>query len=408
MANLLEGVRVIEMGTHVAVPKAARLLAEWGADVIKVENPSPDPYRYTVPTGYGVPSEDGNSPIWENENSNKRDICLNLKNPDAMAVMHKLLADADIFLCNTRPKSLVKMGLDYDSLKKKYPRLICAYFSGFGEEGPDKDRPGFDVSAFWGRSGALTEWPYAEYAPFKPTPGFGDGATGSMLLAGVLAALYRREKTGKGERVSTSLFGAALWYQSTAIVRGQPGWCDQIFPASRVNIQPFSPLFQSKDGKWFLLAVSRWPQDASAAFKALGLDEYASDPRIADQKTATQHCKELMPIIEKRIGELDSDTLNKNLTAVDANFSMLATIYDLYQDEQAFANNYIYEQTLASGKKVVLPRTPVRFESSPDLPSRWAPMLGEHTAEILGSLGYSAEEIKKMSEEKAVVCYQKK
>lgn len=408
MANLLEGVRVIEMGTHVAVPKAARLLAEWGADVIKVENPTADPYRYVIPTLYQVPVDDGGAPIWENENSNKRDICLNLKNPDALTVMNKLLATADIFLCNARPKGLVKMGLDYETLKEKYPRLICAYFSGFGEEGPDKDRPGFDVSAFWSRSGALTEWPYEEHGPFKPTPGFGDGASGSMLLAGVLAALYRREKTGRGDRVSTSLYGSALWYQSTAIVRGQPEWCTQKLPVSRTHILPLSPLYRSKDGRYFMISVTKWDKEVPAILRVLKLDEYIDDPRFANTKEALAHSEELIAILDKRFGELDSDYLNQGLTSIDANFSMLATIYDLCHDEQAFANDYLYEQTLAGGKKVVLPRTPVHFASSPELPKNLAPLLGEHTEEILEHLGYSAAEIQAMAEEKAIVCYQKK
>lgn len=406
MAKLLEGIKVIEMGTHVAVPKAARLMAEWGAEVIKVENPSGDPYRNTIPTFWGLPVEDGNAPIWENENSNKQDICLNLKNPDALDILHKLLEDADVFLCNTRPKSLEKMGLDYEALKQRYPRLICAYFSGFGEEGPDKDRPGFDVTAFWARCGALTEWPYAEHGPFKPTAGFGDGATGSMLLAGVLAALYRREKTGKGERVATSLYGTALWYNSTGVVRGQPQYQSKV-PQSRIGQLPFSPLFRSKDGDWFMMSITRWPTEGDNVLKALGLDEYVGDPRLASSAIGREHSGEIIPILDARFAELSTEEIVAALSAVDANFSKLSNVYDLYEDEQAWANDYLYEQTMASGKKVVLPRTPVKFTEDSELPRNLAPMLGEHTAAILAGLGYSEEQIQAMEADKAVVCYRK-
>ena len=405
MSDLLKGIRVIEMGTHVPVPKAARLLAEWGADVIKVENPHGDPYRSAIPALWGMPATDGNAPIWENENSNKRDICLDLKQPAALEAMHKLLAGADIFLCNTRPKSLVKMGLDHDTLKQRYPRLICAYFSGSGQEGPDKDRPGFDVTAFWARSGALTEWCFEEAGPFKPTPGFGDGATGAMLLSGVLAALYHREKTGKGDRISTSLFGAALWYNSTGIVFGQPQF-HMARPVSRNKNQlPTGPLYKSKDGDYFMLTFDNYAKDMPKILQAIGLSPYWEDPRFKDAPTARANCDTLIPLFDARFAELGTQELVENLRALDINFSKLSTIYDLYKDEQAWANDYIYEQTMAGGGKVVLPRTPVHFASSPDLPKNLAPLLGEHTGEILRDLGYTDEQIAGLAESKAVVCH---
>lgn len=406
MAKLLEGIRVVELGTHVAVPKAARLMSEWGADVIKVESPTGEAYRSSVPALWQLPMEDDNNPIFENENSGKRSICLDLKNPEGQTALYKLLETADVFLTNTRPKPLSKLGLDYQTLKAKYPKLIYAHFSGFGEMGPDKDRPGFDVTAYWARSGVLTEWALSDSIPSKPTPGFGDGTVGSLLLAAILAALYHREKSGEGECINASLLGAALWYNSTGVVQGQPQY-GKTFPKPRVPDRPFNPLYKTQDGDWILLSVPDWNEKYPGILRLLGLGSYIEDPRFANAAVAREHSHEIVPLLDEAFGKIDTVTLLKGLVEMDVNHSKLANSAELYKDEQAWANGYLYEHTLECGEKVVLPRPPIKFAGMPDEPGRRAPHLGEHSAELLTELGYSAEALVKAAESGGVVQYRK-
>ncbi|MDR1320971.1 MAG: CoA transferase [Gracilibacteraceae bacterium] len=394
MAKLLSGIRVVELGTYVAVPKAARLMSEWGAEVIKVEPPKGEAYRKDIPAIWQLPHSEDNNPIFENENSSKQSLCLDLKDPAAKEIMYKLLETADVFLTNTRPKPLAKLGIDYESLKEKFPRLIYGHFSGFGDSGPDKDRPGFDVTSFWARGGMLTEWSLAESTPNKPTPGFGDGATSSMLVSGILAALYNREKTGKGEMIRVSLLGAALWYNSTGVVQGQPQY-GKVYPAPRIPCRVFNPLFKTKDNDWLLLSVPDYAAKYQGILKLLGLEKYVEDPRFQSMGASQEHSPELMPILDEAFGKMATADLLKGLVALDVNHSKLANPADLYKDEQAWANGYLYEQTMGSGDKVVLSRPPVRFASMADEPGRRAPYLGEHSVEIMTRLGYTMEEINK-------------
>ena len=211
MSNHLEGIRVVELGTHVAVPKAARIMADWGAEVIKVEPPKGEPWRYVGP-GYEMPAGPDNNPIFEVENINKKSVALNLKTPEGQAVMKTLIRSADVFITNTRTKALEKLGLSYEALREECPGLIYVHFGAFGQKGPEKDFPGFDIASFWAKSRPLVEWALAADKPFKPQPGFGDGACGAIMLDGILAALIKRGRTGRGEHIQTSLYSAALWY----------------------------------------------------------------------------------------------------------------------------------------------------------------------------------------------------
>jgi len=407
MPKLLDDLRVVELGTHVAVPKTARILAEWGAEVIKVEAPKGEPYRINAPLQWQLPCQDDNNPIFENENSNKQSLCLNLKTPEGKEIMYRLLDTADIFLSNTRQKALNKLGFDYDTLKARNPKLICAYFTGYGENGPDKDSPGFDVASFWARSGVLTEWALKESIPSKPTPGFGDGATSSLLLAGVLAALHNREKTGMGDRIDLSLYGAALWYNSTGVVLGQKQY-NQTFPKPRIPDRLFNPIYKTRDGDWLLISMPNWEERWEAVFKIIGLERFIGDERLTHTNTARKHSEFFIPLVTEAIGNMDTKTLLEKLKEADVVHSKLANPAELTEDEQAWANDYLFEQTLECGEKVVLPRPPVHFDSLPLPDFNRAPHLGEHSYAILAQLGYSEEDIRKYMENGGVIQYRKK
>ena len=248
MFKPLEGVKVIDLTYFVAGPGAARILADWGADVIKVEPSFGDPGRGTGAT-MSCPIEKGCNPFYTAYNANKRGLSLNLKSEEGKAVLYKLLETADVFLSSYRTGALKRLGLDYGSLSQKFPHLIWAQINGFGDFGPAKDNAGFDTVAFWARSGAMIDITEKDTSPVNPLIGFGDATTSCSLAGGISAALYQKAKTGKGCKVMISLFAQAIWSESAGMVSTQYG--DE-YPKTRLN--PGSPVmdtFKSADDKWF-------------------------------------------------------------------------------------------------------------------------------------------------------------
>ena len=238
----LLGYKVIELSTFVAAPSCGRLLRDWGADVIKVESGKGDAWRYHGST-HRVTSTEEENPMFDLVNAGKKSVVVDLKSAEGKAVLYDLLSDADIFLTNTRAKSLRKLGLDYESLKERFPKLIYASVTGFGEEGPETDKPGFDLVAYWGNSGFLNDLSIdtgTSYPILAPT-GIGDVTCGTALFGGICAALLGRERTGKGDYVTISLFGGAIWIMSFMYLRAQQRYGDP-FPKHREETPPLLSL----------------------------------------------------------------------------------------------------------------------------------------------------------------------
>nr|WP_312576891.1 CoA transferase [Sedimentibacter sp.] len=402
MNKPLEGVRVIEMGTHVAVPKAARMMADWGAEVIKVEPPKGEAWR-TIGRAWQLPYQSDNNPVFQPENANKKSISIDMKTEEGKNIMHDLLSTADVFITNTRLKALKGLEMDYDAIKVKFPKLIYAHFTGFGDVGPDKDRAGFDTAAFWARSGALVDWSIKEGTPFKPQPGFGDGATGSILLSGILAALYKREKTGTGEKISISLYGSALWYNSTGIIMGQPQY-GHIFPKSRyAAFSPFTPLYKTKDGDWILVSEANWEGRHADVMNLLGIPQYVGDERFSTIGAVRKNIVEAIKIFDEAYAQCETSHILDGLAKLDIVHEKLANPNDVYKDEQALANGYLRNITLENGDIVVLPTNPVKFDSVDEVDFNLAPQLGQDTINILKELGYSEEKINKIIENKIAI-----
>ena len=218
MANMrpLEGVKIVELSTYVAASSCGRMLADFGADVIKVEAPSGDGFR-NFPRAYKSPCTEDCNPLFDTLNAGKKSLVLNLKTEEGMKIFHRMLAEADVFMTNTRNQSLVPMGLDYETLRVKYPRLVIANLVAYGEKGDEVNRPGYDTMALWTR-GCFTHDISVDneghYCPTIPMMGAGDIACAMGLMGAIVSALYAREKTGQGDRVSISLYGTALWLGS--------------------------------------------------------------------------------------------------------------------------------------------------------------------------------------------------
>lgn len=390
MSKHLEGIRVIELGTHVAVPKAARIMADWGAEVIKVEPPKGEPWR-TMGPAYEMPASPENNPIFQVENMNKKSVALNLKTPEGHDAMVALLKSADVFITNTRLKGLEKLGLGYEEIKKVNPKLIYVHFGAYGQQGPEKDFPGFDIAAFWAKSGALVEWTLKEDKPFKPQPGVGDGACGSIMLSSILAALIKRGRTGEGELIQTSLYSAALWYNSIGLLCGQPKYGLK-FP-KEIHTDPLVPPYRSKDGYWVMACSPSWSDLYPKVFKLIGLESYIGDPMLHERDAARQNYHKVCGIIADAWSKMTAEEL---VTAFSQNGIVCVKLLgpnDLYDDPQAWANDYLAHVTLENGDDLVVPRVPVQFGSDENAELKLAPMLGADTDAVMSELGYTKEQI---------------
>lgn len=400
--DLLKGVRVVDLTTYAAAPGAGRMMADWGADVIKVETFGGDPMR-VFGKQMGVPCVDEENPIWEVENGNKRGISIDLKNPKGKEVMLKLLSTADIFISNVRLGSLIKMGLDYETLAPMFPKLICGHLSGYGIYGAEAPRPGYDVVSFWARGGTLIDTAPIGHPPMTPPYGVGDHTASLVLLSGVLAALNRAKATGKGEKVVVSLFGTAVWVNSLMVISGQYG--DQ-WPKDRY--QPSSPLstsYQCADGEWITLTVLDFNRYWRPFCEAMEIPEEV----IANERFSTivaakvpENSIELCHILEEAFAKKDRAYWAERLVAADVAFEQSRHYEEIAKDEQAIANHYVEPFTSKNGNSFMLPMSPVQFGVNEAIDSAPAPTLGEHNEAVLSELGYSKEEIAALRADKAV------
>lgn len=390
--NPLKGIKVVDMTAFLAAPTVARLLGEWGADVIKVEAPKGDPGRVQGAV-FGTPYTDEENLGFDMSNMNKRFMTLDLRQESGREVMDKLLAEADIFLTSTRVKSLKKLGYDFDTLHEKFPRLIMAQVLGFGQNGPLKDAAGFDMTACMSRGGVLGTTVNRGSSPMIPPNGYGDFQVSFVLTSGILAALYGREQTGQGDYVTTSLFHSGVFMLNTAMISAQYG--NQYPKDRREVINPFNNTYVAGDGKIITMCAPEYDRDYNKLMTLLERDDLVDDPRytICDTINANGRNGEVVDIIDEAIAKHERQYWLDLFLANDVPAEACQLPTDVYEDEQAWANDVLRTMEWPSGESRMIPTNPVRFQSqgNPDLTITTSQ--GAHTEEILAELGYSAEEI---------------
>lgn len=390
----LTGVKVLELATYLAAPIAARILADWGATVIKVESLRGDTLRYYGKTAH-VPCSDEENPIWDIANSGKRSIALNLHTDAGKDVLHRLVADADVFITNYRQAALQGLDLTWEEAHKSWPRLIWCHLSGYGAKGPEVARPGFDTAAFWARSGLMIDYGQPGDMPIMPFHGFGDMTAGSIFVGGICAALYQQGRSGKGTKVETSLLGTAAWLVSLPAVTAQKRYGNE-YPASRYEQgTPLCMPYQCADGEWIELCIIEYERYIGPLLHILNLDEYAADPRFKTLKVVQQHMYEFMTLVQEAFMQKKRDEWCPLLAAADIVFDKVCHFRDVLDDEQKRANGYVYTQRLPDGGKVLMPHMPIRFDEGKEL-QLTGPLSGEHSREILCDYGYTDKEIEEM------------
>ena len=386
MAGPMEGIRVVELGFWVAGPSAGGILADWGADVVKIEPPDGDPFRglFVGLTGADLPL----NPPFELDNRGKRSIAINLATAEGRAIALALIARADVFVTNLRPAALARIGLDYATLSARHPRLVYASITGYGELGPDRDRPAYDIGAFWSRAGiaaALTppggEPPYQRGA-------FGDHIAGITAAGSVAAALLHRQRSGRGQLVATSLLRVGVfvlgWDTNTTLRLGAPAT-----PYTRSTApNPLISSYRAGDGHWFWLLGLQGDRHWPDLVRAVGRPEWLADPRFTTIKARRQHSVEL-------VAELDAIFVTRPLSEwgdildrAGMWWAPVQTTEEVVQNAQAIAAGAFVDVPLPDGGSARMVASPVDFSETRWHPRGTAPELGQHTEEILLELGH--------------------
>jgi crotonobetainyl-CoA:carnitine CoA-transferase CaiB-like acyl-CoA transferase len=399
MFKPLEGVKVVDLTYFIAGPGTARILADWGADVVKVEPFWGDPGR-TTGAGMGAPADFGKNPLYSCYNAEKRGISIDLKAEKGMEILEKLLEKADVFVSSYRTKALVKLGLDYESMHKRHPKIVWAQINGFGDYGPAKDNAGFDTVAFWARSGAMID--VAEKGTtVNPPIGFGDATTSCSLSGGIAAALYQQQKTGEGSKVMVSLFAQAIWNLSSLVASTQYG---DVYPKSRTNANsPVINSYECKDGGWIFLSILEYERYFETLCKVIQREDLIGMEKYATIQTARANSPELISIISEQFKKWTQAEIDQKLTEADIAHEKIQHVIDAVKDPQAIANNYVYEVGNRDGTRCMMAMPPIKFNSIDVKITKDAPLIGEHNEEILKELGYTEVDIKQMAADKVIV-----
>lgn len=388
---MLEGLKVIELATYIAAPGAGGIMADWGADVIKVEPPGGDPIRQFF-ASVGIEGVAVN-PVFELDNRGKRGIILDTTKQEGREALLKLIDGADVFLTNVRPGGLQRSGLDHEALLKRNPRLVYATLTGYGLDGPDADRPGMDAAAFWARSGLAALFRPKGGDPIQLRTAFGDHVASMAIVSGVLAALYERQRTGKGRLVEAALLRVAHYAGgSDFAIQHTYGRTASNRPR-RDTPNPVINYFKTRDGHWISLLVRQGEADWPKVCRALNLEHLIDDERFARAKVRRANGPELVDLMDAALAARDLAETSAALDAEELIWAPVLTAAEAIADPQTIACGAVVQTPQRDGGTINAPGAPVRFPGADDGPKGPAPLAGEHTRLVLAELGYSESEI---------------
>ncbi len=387
---MLEGIKIVEYATYIAAPGAGGIMADWGADVIKVEPPGGDPIRMFF-ASVGV--ESAINPVFDMDNRGKRAIVLDTAQEGGREALLKLVDRADIFLTNVRPGGLKRAGLDHDALLERCPRLVYASVSGYGLEGPDADRPGMDSAAFWARSGLAAMFSPKGGDPIALRTAFGDHVASMAIVAGVLAALHERNATGKGRLVEASLLRAAHYAgASDFALQHAIGRVSSNKPRMEAP-QPLINCFKTSDGHWISLLTRQGEKDWPKLARALNIAEFADDARFSSAKARRENRETLINLLDDAFAARPLTEIAAALDSEAMIWSPILTPREAVADPQALAAGCVVQTPMHDGGVMNAPASPIRFPGADDGPKGTSPRVGEHTRAVLAELGYGTAEI---------------
>jgi formyl-CoA transferase len=390
--DIFAGLKVVDLASFIAGPCAGVILSDFGADVIKVEPPSGDLWR----RGHLMPPQPQAKEAyqWHLANRNKRGMALDLKSPDAHQVLEKLVKWADVLIVNTPHPARKRLKLEYDDVVGWNPRLIYADLTGFGEKGPDADLPGFDVTSYWARSGLLAMTRDVGMPPTWPMAGSGDNATAVGLYSAIVTALYRRERTGEGAYVTTSLLAEGVWSASVSIQAALSGakfygLHDRMNPANAaMNV------YRAADDTWFVLLVTSDKLEAVAG--AIGRRDLLTDPRFSDPAKLSANMPQLAAILDDVFGAQPMAHWYEVFNGVHVTFGAVRGPHEVIDDPQLRANDIVVPLEGAGENLTSTISSPIQVHGVSKVVAKRAPEIGEHNDEVLREIGFDAAEIDRL------------
>ncbi len=394
MNKPLAGIKVVELAAWAFVPGAGAMLADLGAEVVKIEPPAGDPMRNLAAGGMS-PGDFGFTVNWEIFNRGKQSIALDLGLARGRELLHELLATADVFLTSLLPPSRSRLGIDIADVQERYPRLVYAVGSALGPHGPEADKGGFDTLSFWARSGMASAAMSAAqpYPPGPPGGAFGDSISGAVLAGGVSAALLQRAMTGKASIVDASLLATGMWMMQIGITASTlTGRAEMPKPGRYEVPNPLINNYRTRDGRFITLSMLQAQRYWADAVEKMGHPELAKDPRFVTDAARTANIKACIETLEAIFASKDLAEWIEILALQDGQWEVVKTVGELANDATAAANSFIQEVDYGDGRSIRMVSSPLMFDRQ-CLPPGPAPELGVHSDAILTGLGYAEDEI---------------
>ena len=387
--NIFSGLKVVDLSSFIAGPGAATILSDFGADVVKVEPPEGELWRI----GQKIPPQPNSEEPYpfQLSNRNKRGVALNLKAASAQKVIERLAKWADVFIVNTPHSARKKLKLEYEDVAHWNPRLIYADLTGFGENGPDAALPGFDLTAFWARSGLLFMMRDAGEPPTWPVAGSGDNATAVCIYSAIMTALFRRERTGKGSYVTTSLLAEGVWSASVSI---QAALCGAEFFGLHDRTHPANAamnVYRAADDTWFVLLVT--PDKLEALAKAIERSDLHTDPRFSEPAKLAANMAELTAILDEAFVKEPMTHWYEALNGAHVTFGAVRGPQEVIKDPQLQLNDIVVPLEGAGEKLTSTISSPIQVHGVAKVTAKRAPTIGEHNEQVLEQLGFGTAEV---------------
>jgi formyl-CoA transferase len=393
MTRVLEGIRVIDAANFIAGPVSATIMADFGADVIKVEPPTGDVYRVR---GAGYPPSAYNYP-WIVDNRTKRSVAIDLRTEDGQRLLHHLVKDVDVFVTNAPLDSRARLRVRYEDLAPLNPRLIYASISAYGERGEEASKPGFDSIALWARTGLMDLVRASpDVPPARSLPGMGDHPTGTALFAAIMTGLYQRERTGRGTRVSTSLMANGLWMNAIPAQGILCGVRTEVRPPREEAISALANMYRCRDGRWFMLTITGDERHWEPFARGIGREVLLADPRFATRSARHANARALTAALDALFASRTWAEWSPILEKTGVAFGVVGTLDDIPHDRQMRESGALMAIVDPRAGASLTVSSPLEVGGEDKAPATMAPEIGEHTVEVLRAAGIAAEEIDRL------------